>query len=268
MPEDNAALLTPELVPQEYQGLEYVKPWLGKPIKEAIPEVFKKLVNAETLIGKRPPLPTRDSKPEELQKFFDTLRPDKAEEYEIPTEKDAKRDEAFMKVVQKAFHAGSISKLQAQKFLETFLPDLKGYGAEQRKALETANAKKAQEFDLLAKTMLGEQNKETMARVKKLIAEHAPSVAKANIDKLSDENLVLMAAVIDPIVRKYMSEDDLKAMSVNGGATEATLADKRAEAMKILGSKEYTDEFHPDHARAVRRKDEIYAELAKAGVKV
>jgi len=246
----------------------WAKEYLDKPLdKTTAAALLKKLDGAESLIGKRPAIPSRDAKPEELEKFFEQFRPDKAEDYEIPMEKDAKPDPDFLKAVRAAFHAGGVNKVQAQKFLSTLMPELKARGEAMTKAQATAQAKKDQEFDALAKTMLGEQNKPTMERVRKLIGEHAPAAAKGLLDKLDDNHLVLMAAVIDAIHKKYAPEDDLKG-SGKGGASSGSAGgpkEKRARAMELMKSKAYLDPFHAEHESTVAEVNSIYKEVAAAG---
>ena len=266
MPEGNGAVLTREFVPQEFQDREYIKPWLDKPWDKAMgAEIFKKLDGAESLIGKRPAIPdVKTAKPEEMEKFFEQFRPEKAEDYEIPLDKDAKPNDAFLKAVRSAFHEGKISKVQAGKFLAT----MDNFGREQRKVIAQEQAKKDQEFDTLAKTMLGEENKPTMERVKKLISEHAPSVAKASIAKLDDNNLLIMAAVIDAIHKKYAPEDDLggkggKGGSGNGGA--GTTAEKRERARALILEVSKLKPMDPSIASKQATINALYEEIAAAG---
>ena len=91
-------------------------------------------------------------------------------------------------------------------------------------------------------------------------------VVKANIDKITDDNLVLMAAVIDSVVRKYVSEDDLKGKGngkngAGGGNGADDAKTKRAQAMELMKTKAYTDAFDPKHDDTVKQVNAIYAEL-------
>ena len=242
-----------EIVPKEFHDREYLKPLLKKEQNaETFAEVFKKLDGAESLLGKRPAIPGEDSKPEELEKFFEQFRAEKPEEYEIPTEKDAKRDEVFMKLVQKSFHDGAISKVQAQKFLASLMPGMKEYATAQQKVLAAAKAKADLEFDTLAKAGLGEQNKAIMERTNRLLKEHAPAAFRDHLEKLDEKSLLIMTAVIDGVLKKYVSEDDLKGKGKGGagsgdGAGAADAKSKRAQMETLMGSKPFRDAFHVDH---------------------
>lgn len=255
-----------EVIPEDLRSREYMKPFLElEQGPEAFSQVFKKLDGAESLLGKRPAIPAKDAKPEELEKFFSQWTPEKAEEYEIPlTEGAPKPNEDYLKAVRNAFHAGKLSKNQAQ----TVLKVMNEFGLTQQKAQQSVVAKKNLEFDTLAKTMLGEKNKEVMERVRKALNEFAPSAAKANLDKITDDNLVVMAAVIDGVMKKYVPEDQLKGMgkaSSGSIGSGAGAKEKRAEAMKLMESKAYTSWQDPEHEATVAKVKAIYQELQAAG---
>lgn len=229
---ENNAVLTREFVPEDLRDRPYLKDLLDKPWdKESAGALFKKLDGAESLIGKRPAIPDpKTATPEDLDKFFAQFAEDKPEGYEVPLEKDSKVSPDFVKAVQAAFKAGKVNKVQAAGFLKV----INEYGVQAQKAQAAVQAKADAEFDVLAKTMLGQENKPTMERVKKLIGEHAPSVAKASIAKLDDNNLLIMAAVIDAIHKKYATEDDLKKLNEGGGGKGgSSVQEKRQKAAAL-----------------------------------
>jgi hypothetical protein len=256
------AVLTREYVPQELHESAFIKPWLDKPWDKTVgAEFFKKLDGAESLIGKRLAIPDhKTATPEEMEKFFEQFRPDKADDYEIPLDKDAKPSDDFLKAVRAAFHAGKISKVQASGFLKT----MDEFGREQRKALGQENARKAQEFDTLAKTMLGEQNKAVMERVRGLIKQYAPSAAAQNLDKITDEQVVVMGSIIDAIHKKYATEDDLNGGtgSTGGGTGGTTAAEKRREMRTLMGTKPYANWQDPAHASTNATVKQLAKEIA------
>ncbi len=265
MPDDkggNGAVLTREFVPQELHDRAYLKDYLDKPWDKTVgAEFFKKLDGAESLIGKRPAIPARDAKPEELEKFFEQFRPDKADDYEIPLDKDAKPSDDFLKAVRTAFHEGKISKVQATKFLAT----MDAFGREQRKVLAQESARKAQEFDTLAKTMLGEQNKAVMERVRGLIKQYAPAAAAINLDKITDEQVVVMGSIIDAIHKKYAPEDDLGGKGKGGNGNEGTggtAAEKRQEMRTLMATKAYSNWQDPAHESTNAKVKQLAQEIA------
>ena len=260
---ENQAVLTREFVPQELLEKPYLKDFLDKPWDKATgAELFKKLDGAESLLGKRPTIPdAKTAKPEELDKFFEQFRPEKMEDYEIPLDKDAKPSDDFLKAVRTAFHAGKISKVQAQGFLKT----MDEFGREQRKVIAQENARKAAEFDTLAKTMLGEQNKAVMERVRGLLKEFAPSAATASLDKLTDEQVVVMGAIVDSIHKKYAPEDDLggKGKSGTSGTSGGTTsAEKRQEMRTLMGTKAFSNWQDPAHDATKAKVSQLAQEVA------
>lgn len=260
----NAAVLTREFVPQDLLEKPYLKDLLDKPWdKTSAAEIFKKLDGAESLIGKRPAIPDpKTAKPEDLEKFFEQFAEDKPEGYEIPLEKDSKVSPDFVKAVQTAFKAGKISKVQANGFLKV----INEFGVQAQKAQADLQKKKDLEFDTLAKTMLGAENKPTMERVKQLIAEHAPSVAKASIAKLDDNNLLIMAAVIDAIHKKYAPEDDLKTKGGGGGGGgNSTVAEKREKARGLIAEISKMKPMDPNVDKKQAEVNALYKEIAEAG---
>lgn len=260
---ENNAVLTREFVPQDLLEKPYLKDLLDKPWdKTSAAELFKKLDGAESLIGKRPAIPDpKTAKPEELEAFFERFAEEKAEGYEIPLEKDSKVSPDFVKAVQTAFKAGKISKVQANGFLKV----INEFGVGQQKAQAALEAKAAQEFDTLAKTMLGAENKPTMERVKKLIAEYAPSVAKASIAKLDDNNLLIMAAVIDSIHKKYASEDDLKKLNGGGsGGNKGTVEEKREKARELQTEIAKMKPMDPNIEKKQAEVNALFKEIAEA----
>lgn len=250
-----------EVVPQDLHDREYLKPLLGlEQTPETFAQVFKKLDGAESLLGKRPAIPGKDAKDEDFDKFFEQFRPEKPEDYVIPISEGATADQGFLKAVRQAFHAGKISRVQASGFLKAMTE----HGAAVQKAAQEAQKKKDLEFDALAKAALGEQNKPVMERVKKLIKENAPAAVQDQLERLDDKNLVLMAGVIDSIIKKYVPEDKLNGKGPDGSGGSGA-KDKREEAKKLMASKAYTNWQDPEHESTVAKVNELYKEIAAAG---
>lgn len=257
--------LLKEVVPQEFHEKPYLKDLLDKEQSpETFSAVFKKLDGAETLIGKRPGVPAKDAKDEEWDKFLANIRPEKTDDYEIPLEKDAKPDEAFLKVIKESFHAGDISKRQAQKFLAKFQPELKKYAEGKALANKEAQAQSDADFETLVKAAFGEENKAVLARARAQIAEHAPAAVKAHIDKLDNNSLAILTGVIEGILKKYASEDDLNPGGDPEGDDGTNL---REQAKKLMQSDAYKDAFHADHEKTVAKVRQMYKEVDAASKK-
>ncbi len=256
MPGDDTKLFK-ELVPAEYHDRGYLKDILAMPQgPEALTAVLKKLDGAETLIGRKIGIPGTDAKPEEVEKFYSSLRPEKEDDYEIKGLND-NADPEFIKALRGAFHHAGNSKVQAQRFLEKLLPVFEAQATK-----HADNKKKADDaFDALAKTALGEDNKAVMAQVRKEIEERCPAEMKPHLDRLNDENMVIMASVIQSIRKQYIPEDQLDPKKALGGS--GSQDDLQAEGRNLMASEAYTNFQHPDHDKTRKRVDEIYDRLGK-----
>jgi hypothetical protein len=100
-----------------------------------------------------------------------------------------------------------------------------------------------------------------MAQVRKEIEERCPPELKPHLDRLTDENMVIMAGVIQSIRKQYIPEDQL---NPKGGTVAASgEADLRAEGRTLMASEAYTNFQHPEHQKTVNRVKEIYARLGQ-----
>ncbi len=255
----DAPVFLKDYTPEDLRDKPYLKDFLDKPVdKDTIGALMKKLDGAETLIGKRgPSLPAADAKEEDWDKFFAPLRPAKADEYVLPGKEGVKPDEAFVKSVRESFFAAGIPKRQAEKFMAKFGPEMEAYSAAKAQAQKDAQAKADAEFETLSKAALGDSNKAVIARVNATMKELCPAPMKAYLDKLSNENLVIMAAVIDAVQKKYMSEDELNPKPTgNTGGDEGSVSEK---GRALMASKAYTDPWHPEHDKVVAEVNALYA---------
>jgi hypothetical protein len=256
--------LLKEVIPAEIQDKPWAKDFLTmEQTPESFAKVFTKLDGAEALIGKRPSVPTKESKPEDWDAFFNTLRPEKSDEYEFKLGEQAKNDDPLLKDLREAFHAGALNKRQAEKFMGAFLPKLEArVQADQKKAQEL-RAKQDAEFETLVKTGLGEKSKEIMARVNGALKELAPAALKPHIDKLDNNSLVIMAGVIDAVMKKYMPEDELKRRTTDTGSDDNSAAGRREKGRLLMASEAYKDPWHPEHEKIKAQVAAIYEEFNK-----
>lgn len=245
-----------EVVPAEYHDRAYLKELLGKPqTPETFAEVFKKLDGAETLVGKKTGVPGADAKPEEVEKFYSSLRPEKDLDYEVKTKEGA--DEEFIKVLRSAFHTAGLSKHQAAKFQEKFHSFLE---AREQKAL--AEQKKLDvEFETLSKATFGGEHEKVFEAVKVALDENVPDTLKAQLPKLGNTELMIVAGVVHSILKKYVSEDKLNGKS----DTSVNVPNLREEGRKLMASEEYKNVLHPKHEETKKKVQEIYAQIGKAG---
>ena len=244
------------LIPAEFHDRGYLKDWLEKPSSpEMMADVFKKLDGAETLIGKKLGIPAADAKPEEIEKFYAALRPEKDTDYEIKL--GEKPDEEFVKEMRAAFHKAGVSKVQAQRFIENITPTFQarqaGVAAEQKKLNDA--------FDALVLATFGKDNEKVLARAQEAIKEYAPENLKQFLDKLDNNALTILTGVINAIMVKYVPEDDLNGTNKGGAGGGGDISVLREEARKIMARPEYKDFQHPEYEALQKRVKEIYAQV-------
>lgn len=249
-----------EIVPSDYHEAPYLKDWLDKPQKEAMPEIFKKLHHAQGLVGKKTVgLPAGDATDDEWSKFFGSMKPSSTDEYKIPTGKEGKGDPAFAKILQMAFHEGGVHPKQANAFMAKFSKELEGYTAAQAKIKTDQETKAAEAFEELAKASLGEKSKAITARVRAEMQERAPAALKPYIDKLDDKALIIMTGVINSVMEEYMPEDKL---NLTGGAGGDGGKSKREEARALNEKLAKMTGFESDYKDVQTRVSKLYEEAA------
>lgn len=238
-----------EYIPQELHDRGYLKDFLDKPVdKDTIAALAKKLDGAETLIGRKTGVPAADAKPEEWEKFYGALRPEKADDYDYKFGEKADAD--FVKTFKESAHHAGMSKGMVNRLMEKLQP----YFANRQKAAEEAAAAQDAEFTKLTASV----DSAAMDKVKAALKEFVPDEAKLHIGSLDNKALALMALSINAILKKYANEDDLNPGGGAGGGGEDATA-LREEARKLMASPAYTDFRHPDHEKTKKRVDEIYA---------
>jgi hypothetical protein len=254
-------VLAKTLIPADLHDRAYLKSWLDKPWSpELAAEVFKKLDGAEALVGKKTLIPGADAKDEEVESFFSKLRAEKPEDYEVSLaqvngDKGA-ADEEFTKALRQAFHGAGVDKRQAAKFQTLLKPVFEA----RAKAAADHQAKLDAEFDTLTKAAFGGERDKVLARVTPVLKEHAPDAVKSHIDKLDNNALVLLTAVVDGLLKKYAPGEDTHNKDGGGEAQKESL---REEARKLLADPAFKDFQNPNHEKVRTRVEEIYAQLAK-----
>lgn len=254
-----APVLFKDAVPEEYRSAGYLKDLLDKPWEEARPAFFKKMHNAQELLGKKAGIPAAEAPEEEWTKFLDGLKPSKPEDYQVPVKEGAKVDPQFVKALQYSLFDGQLNQKQAQKFMARFAKEMEAYSGAQTKTQADAKAKSDADFAVLAKAALGEQNKPKFDRAWKLIEENAPAPLKAYIAGLPPEQRVVMTGVINAIAEKYMSEDDLNPKGKTDGDGGAG---KRAQAKALMAELQKMKGFEADYDDKRVALKKLYQEIA------
>jgi len=242
-------------IPETYREKPYLK-GVDSPDK-----LFKLLDGSQELIGKRPAgVPAADAPKEQWDAFYKTLgRPDEPSGYQF--EGADKSDPKFVAKLQEVFHKRGLSAEQAKGIYADVNVALQEMAKEKGLADQQANV----DFDKLADTTFGPEREAKLARAKAIMTEHAPQELLKHLGSLSNENLVIMAGVIDSIATKFIAPDKLPG-SGQGGTTPGaqTMEQRRAEARQLMLSKEFNDPFHPDHEKTRAKVTELYSPLRTA----
>lgn len=235
-------------IPDTYKD----RPWLKD--VDSLDKLLTKADGAMKLVGQRPAgVPAADAKPEEWEAFYKALgRPDKAEEYKI--EGIEKADVKFTPKVLGAFHKAGLTTAQAK----TVWTEVSGALSEMQTASAAAAAQTDVDFTKLATDTFGVNRDAILATSKGLLEKFAPASMKPMIDKMSNENLILMAGVLDGINKTYIKEDGPGKLPASNAMTPADVSMK---ARELMAKPEYANASLPGHDRIVAEVNELYASL-------
>lgn len=236
----------------------YLKDFADKPLdKDVATALLKKLDGAETLIGRKIGIPGADAKPDELDKFYATLRPAKAEEYEFKL--GEKPDEEFVRAFRESAHFAGLSKTQTSRLVEKLTPHFEAVAQKQ----VAERARLDQEFDGLAKALFGDAQDKKIARVQAAIKDLAPEPVKKFAERLDNNALALVAGVVNAVLDKYAKEDDFSGGGAGAGSAGGTDKDTLIKELHTLyATPAWKDFQHADHKQTRARIDEILAHPA------
>ncbi len=248
------------LIPQEFKDKPYLADLKALPVgPEAYTALFKKFDGAQTLIGKKTGIPEANATPEEVEKFYGSLRPAKVEDYELPAPKEgaATPDPEAVKSVKGMFHEAGLSKAQASKLMAKFDAFIQEKTGEQTAAAARLDA----EFAELTKKTFGPENEKVLLRSKELLNSLTPPEMAPFLNRLPNESLVLVAGLMESVRAKFMKEDNL---SGAGGGTAVDVVSLNDEGKKLMQTAEWKDAFNPGHAAMVAKVNGLYDAIAKA----
>lgn len=251
-----AAPLTKTFIPADMHDRGYVKDWLDKPwTPETAAEVFKKLDNAEKLVGKKSGIPEPTAPETEWDAFHAKFRPEKLDEYEVKSS-----DAEFAAATRKAFHEAGLTKRQAARLQEHFTGAIKA----KQDAILAAQAESDKAFEALVKSAFGPENEKVLGRVNAALKELTPDVLKPHLDKLTNENLAIVAGVVNNILVKYGLEDRIgNNQDGTPGAGGETYEALEAEGQKLIGHPAYRDFQHPEHKTIRAKAAALFEKLGK-----
>ena len=234
-------------IPDTYKDRPYLKG------VDSIDRVYEMLDGAQKVLGTRPAgIPGPDAKPEEVEKFYSAIRPKIATEYQFEIDPSVKPDEKVIGRVKDLMFKHGLSAIQAKGLQKDFDQMAIEMAKEKGIVLQEQNTN----FDKLAKDVFGADRDKILATSKGLIDTFTPPAMKGEVAKLSNENLIVLAGILNGIHAKYIKTDGAPpAPGAGGGETPETL---RTEARALMASKAYTDSMDVNHMNVRKQVDELY----------
>lgn len=234
------------IIPDEYKDRDYAK---GLKSND---DVWKMLDNAQKKIGEKTivaGIPGENATEDEIKQFNKLFGvPEKAEDYKLESDEKLKAmygddDKAVLgQFKELLFKAGANEKQAA--ILKDGYNEIVG---NIYKGLQDKQAEADKQFNELVTKTFGDRQDEVLNNAKKLINDFAPEGFKDQMAKLSSENLVVMAGVLDRIKEKYIDEDTLDRGANNTGTTKEEV---RRDIQKVIGSDAFRNPMHAEHETA------------------
>lgn len=251
----------------------YAKDYLEKPYMQAIdsPEkLFKEFDNAQNLIGKKISIPGPDATDKEQDEYLDLIRPKdksiyKLSDSHLPENLKGFHMGDFENKITDLFQQAALTPKQAsilQEGYDKLMLDINGQALAQYAEIQKANAINDADFNALADKTWGAERETVQSTAKALLQQFTPQEFKGGLDKLSNENLVIMASVLKGISDKYISQDDLNALRGSGSTTQSldslktTAQEKMAQLMSM-------DVMDPKYSTLQKEVNELYAQIGK-----
>lgn len=237
------------IVPQDYVD----KGWV-KDVKD-IPQFFQMYEDAKVAMSKRPAgIPQNDDPQEKWDAFNKALGvPEKPDDYKFSTEPPDENTKNFQSKIAGLFHKAGVTPRQ----LSVIEPGWNELIQELGQANQPSQEEMDKEFDELASKTFGDQEKQVLKNSNALLAKYVPEDLKPALGGMSNEGLVLMAAVLEGVRKDYISEDRLPD-DREGGISGSSEKEKREEARGLMASDAYRDPFHKDHKETVEKVQKIY----------
>lgn len=235
------------VVPDAYKEKPYLKG------VDSLDKVFSMLDGAQTLIGKKS-IPGADAKPEDWEAFYDAKgRPKTAAEYKI--EGAEKSDPRFLSSVQKALHKIGATPSEANLLWKEVSTELEAIAKEKGLADQQADV----DFEALASKTFGINKDAVLSTSKVLLDKFAPSEMKPLIANLPNEQLILLAGVLDNINKTYIKQDG--APAGQPAATGRTPGELQEQARQLMLKPEFSNPFLPGHDSVKKQVEQLYQSM-------
>ncbi len=217
-------------LPEEFKD----KPWAAKIKSED--DLYKQIDNLTTLAGKKNAYPSADATPEQLDEYFQGLRPESKEAYDFG--EDHPNPDVAAKFGDMLFDAG-VSKHQGQKLIEA-------YNAFEKSTIEEATS--AEGFETIMTEKFGKEYDGVVTNVSKSLTEHTSKETQDILNKMPNQYLGAMYEAMDSFLKAYGANEggdnkhtEKAGLPAGGKDINEVRANLRAE-MRALDQKPHTAE--------------------------
>lgn len=248
-------------VPEQYAE----KSWAAN--VKSLDDVYSQFDGMQGLIGKKS-IPGPDATDEETQEFYNQLRPETADKYELmlPEGVEAEINQDEQNLYKQLFHNLGLTPKQANALFQGHVKlemEKAGKLAEGQPTEAEAEAAKDAEFDKLVTEKLGDKADDAIKITMAHALEHSAETKKS----ISDLPPEQMAAIVDLIsaLDSKIPKDKEDGMPGSGDPSASQTIDQKVEeANKIRMSPEVKDPFHPENASKRAKLKELDSEIQKA----
>lgn len=238
-----------DIIPADYKEKGWVKELPD------IPAFFKSYEDNKTaLSGRASGIPEDNASDDDWKKFGKAWGvPESPDGYEM---KMGEGNEELQKSMRSMLHDAGISKRQLGKMDAGLEKIAAEFGDDPAKAKEARDA----EFLKLAETTFGDRQDTVIKRTKAMMELHAPEEYKGHLSEMDNKNVLLLAGVVDSMIEKYVSEDELPAILQGGvGAPgKMTSEERRKLSSEIQNSDAFKNAFDPGHDAAMEKWNKLY----------
>lgn len=240
------------VVPDAYKEKPYLKGVKG------IDDVYKMLDGAQTLIGQKgPALPKADAPATEWDAYYESLgRPKTAAEYTPVLTGADKTDPKLLPRLQGAFHKAGLRPDQAKIIWDESAQAFQDIAKEQGIINQQADT----DFDKLATDTFGADRDRILASSKAILDANVSANMKPQIAKLSNENLIVLADVLNNINKKYIKQDGPGSQPTVSGSSPDEL---RAKARGLMSEQSKHDPMSVEFQNLQKQINDIYDSIRR-----
>ena len=257
-------------VPQEYRDKEFVKN-IARSDNPNL-EVFKKIENLQSLVGKRgPEVPGADATPEQIATFNKAWGvPETPDAYDLSVEwGDAdkeigqkiseNRDPEFMKHMKGVFLKANMNKVQAKQVVAEFERYTLDRAKKQAASAPEEMEKQNKEFDRITLQKFGTDAQNVLNVGRGMIGALADKDEKEAFMTFDNKQAVALASFLKRINDKYIREDGFTAAS----QTTTSKEDLEKERYELMASEAFNKPMHKDHDKVKARVAQLYGTAPK-----